>query len=278
MAQFVRPIQDISIASWRTQSGGTTNLWQTIDEDTADSVDFVTQQTGAANDTYEVRLGAATTPLIRRYHIVRYEYRKHQALGNVRNLQVALVEGTRIVATGTLHTDISVVWVPGAFQLTIAEAATITDYSNLRLRFIATGTTSGSAARRQVQVSFAQLRVPDWQPTYENEWGAIEDLSTPGVFRYTLDGVTGEGPRREDALVDLWEKLRDIQPTDPVRERRWKMAYYSRKTVDYTAYRQTVVAGAFPPHQTQNEALAIVDAKLSAFSSITASADAGDRL
>jgi hypothetical protein len=280
MAQFARPSVDVTLNAWTTQSGATTNLWSAIDEVDASETDYVSQASpGSNNNLYEVRLAAVTTPLIKRYHAVRYRYRKSQALGNVRNLTVGLYQGTTLIAANAVHNDITVAWTEGAFLLTVAQANAITDYTNLRLRFTPSGVTSGSTARRMVQVSWAQLRVPDWQPTFENEWGATEDTSTPGVTRYILNGITGEGARREDALVDLWQKHRDIDPFNAVYERRWKMAYYTRKNVDYTTIRSQIQAGTYtlPAHQTQADGLAICDEKLARFITITTQADLEDR-
>jgi|SRR6478735_513138 len=279
MAQYARPSADITLNAWTTQSGATTNLWSALDEVDASETDYVSQASpGANNNLYEVRLSTVTTPLINRYHLVRYRYRKSQALGNVRNVTVGLYQGTTLIASN-VHNDITVVWTEGAFLLTVAQAALITDYTNLRLRFTPSGTTSGSTARRMVQVSWAQLRVPDWQPTFENEWGAVEDTSTPGITKYTLNGITGQGTRREDALVDLWEKYRAIDGQNAVYERRWKMAYYTRKQVDYTTIRNQIQAGTYtlPAYQTQVDGLAICDEKLARFTALTTQADLEDR-
>lgn len=277
MAQFALPASDILTTGWATHTGATVSLSAVLD---ADATTFVTQQAGNVNNSFEVRLASVPQPLINRAHVVRYTYRKNAAAGNARNLQVVLLQDATIIAQGNLHSGITALWTEGAFLLSPAEAAAITDYTNLRLRFTASGATGGNAtARRTVQVAFAQLRVPDWQPTYENQWGAAEDTSTPGVVRYVLDGVTGEGPRAEDALVDLWEKRQIIEPRNPIFERRWRMAYYSRKQVDYADLRNQIVARTYnlPPHQTQADALAIVDDKQSRFAAITTEADAGDR-
>ncbi len=302
MAQFLRPSIDITLNAWVNQSAGTTNLFQSIDE--TDDVgidhetDFVGQGSGANNNFYEVRLSAPTsTPLVRRAHIVRYRYRKSQALGHVRNLQVELRQGATLIATGNLHSDITVLWQEGAFSLTPAQAGNISDYTNLRLRFIPTGTiTTPTGSRRMVQVSWAQMRVPDWQPTYENEWGAVEDLTTPNIVRYTLDGFIAEAPTRLEALVVLCALKRIItipaqldgegqvifpasQEDDPVWSRRWRMAYYSRKFTDYTTLKSQIQSDVYvlPPYQTKLDGLAICDAKLARFTTITSQADAEDR-
>ncbi len=208
MAQLARPSADVTTTGWLTQGGASTSLFASIDEVDHDEADFITQQNGSNNNTCEIRLSSVTAALIDRAHVVSYRYRKHQALGNVRNLQVHLVQNTTIIASGTLHTDITVAWTPGAFILTPAQGATITDYTNLRLRFVPSGATNGTTARRQVQVAWAQLRVPDWQPTWDNDWGAAEETGA-GFVRLTLDGETVEGVDSEQARLFLAERKRD---------------------------------------------------------------------
>jgi hypothetical protein len=271
MAQYARPSVDVSIGGWTTNAGSAANLFSALDEIAADETDFV-QSSLTANDSYECRLSTVPAALIRRGHIVRYRGRKNAAAGNTRGVIVELRQGATVLASNT-HPDLTVAWLDGAFVLTPEQAAAITNYADLRIRFAATGTVSGAGSvRRRVQISWAQVRVPD------STFGAIEDTSAPGVWRYTLNGFTGSGVTREDALVDLFTKIRDANPADPANERRWRYAYYARKIRDYGVIRAAIVAGTYPdsPQLTQSEKLAIVDAKLAGFDSITAGADSED--
>jgi hypothetical protein len=273
MAQYARPIADVVINSWTTQTGAASDLFAMLDEDAADETDFV-QSSLTVNDAYECRLSAAPAALIDRGHVLRYRCRKNQAAGNQRGVTVELRQGATVIATNT-HADLTALWQPdNAFLPTPAQAALITDYADLRVRFTATGSTGGpGGSRRRVQVAWVRLRVPD------STFGAVEDAGTPGVWRSTLGGATGEGPRREDALVDLFAKLRDADPTDAVRQRRWHYVYYARKIVDYTALRAQIAAlpdGETWEGQPKADALAIVDAKMATFDAISAQADTED--
>jgi hypothetical protein len=271
MPQYARPSADITLGGWSNQAGATASLFASIDEVTADDADFV-QSSLTANDAYECRLSTVAAALIRRGHIVRYRGRKNAAAGNTRGVTVELRQGATVIASNT-HADLTALMLDGAIVLTPGQAAAITDYTNLRIRFAATGTVSGSGSvRRRVVITWAQVRVPD------ATFGAIEDTSTPGVWRYTLNGFTGTGATREDALVDLFTQIRDSNPADPVNDRRWTYVYYARKIRDYTAIRAAIVAGTYTDsqHLTQAEKLAIVDAKLAGFDSITAAADSED--
>jgi hypothetical protein len=273
MAQYARPIADVVVNAWTTQTGAASDLFAVLDEDAADETDFV-QSSLTVNDAYECRLSAVPAALIDRGHVLRYRCRKNQALGNTRGVTVSLLQGSAVIATNS-HPDLTALWQPdNAILLTPAQGALVTDYADLRVRFAATGTTGGNAGvRRRVQVAWVRLRVPD------STFGAVEDASTPGVWRFALGGVTGEGPRREDALVDLFTRLRDADPTDAVRQRRWHYVYYSRKVVDYTALRAQIAAlpdGGLWDGQPKADALAAVDGKLATFDAITATADTED--
>ncbi len=274
MAQYARPSADISAGSWSNQAGATSGLFAALDEDVADETDFA-QSSLTANDAMEVRLSTPPVPLIDRGHVLRYRCRKNQAAGNVRGVTVELRQGATVLASNT-HADLTALWQPdNAFLLTTAQAAAITTYADLRVRFTATGTVSGTASvRRRVQVAWARLRVPD------STFGALAISEGPTVWSYTLDGQTGTGPSREDALVDLFTKLRDANPADAIRQRRWTFVYYARKIRDYTAMRAQIAAlaagAAWITGQTKADALAVCDAKLTTFDTLTNQADTED--
>lgn len=269
MAQYARPIADTLVGAWTNAANATANLWQSIDEDPADDADFA-QSSLTVNDAYEVRLSAVDAALIGRGHILRVRARKNQAAGNTRGVTIELRQGATVIASQSIA-DLTVLWPTAPLALTPAQAAAITDYTDLRVRFTATGTVSGNAAtRRRVQVSWAQLRVP------EATFGAVATLTGPPVWRYTLGGKTGEGATALDALVDLFTQLQAFDPA--TYERNWRYVYYARKIRDYTALRAAIVGGTYqlPPHQTQIDGLAICDDKLARFDTITADADTQD--
>lgn len=271
MGQYARPSADVTAGSWTSATGSASNLFAAIDEESPDDADYV-QCAAATNDAYEVRLSAVLAPLINRGHVLRYRMSKGTLGGNQRGVTVELRQGTTVIASNS-HPDLTTLWIPGAILLTPEQAATITDYTDLRVRFIATGSTSGPAgSRRRVQVSWCQVRVP------EATFGAVEDTSTPGVWRETLNGVTGSGASRLDALVDLFTQLQAANENDTLTARRWVYVYYARKLRDYNALRAAIIAGTYqlPFHQTQADALAICDQKLARFDTVTADADNAD--
>lgn len=155
MPQFARPSSDVTTGAWTP-----TPLWSNIDEPTASDADFISCNV-STNDFSEVAISAVQDPSDSTNHIVRYRYRKNASSGNSRSIQVGLYQGGTQIAVGSTHTPTTTTWTAGTFTLTGTQADAITDYANLRLRFIATGTVSGSQGnRRAVEVSWAELEVP----------------------------------------------------------------------------------------------------------------------
>jgi len=120
---YLRPSADISTGSW-TPSTGTT-LYETLDEVSASDADYI--QTSIASSC-EIRLAAGATPLTKTNHTLKYNL-----LAGSGTVTVKLVQGTTVKKTWN-HT------LTGSTQqisntLTEAEANTITDYSDLRVRF-----------------------------------------------------------------------------------------------------------------------------------------------
>ena len=154
MAQFLRPSSDVTTTNW-TRSSGSSDYWTYIDEVTADSGDYVQTQTQAAG--LEVGLSTVETPSNRNNHIVRLQA---WALGSAAGERqtVLLLQGATTIAT-VVNNAVITRNTPTTlnYTLTSGEASTITDYSNLRLRFTAGTLASGETYR----VSWAEMEVPD---------------------------------------------------------------------------------------------------------------------
>lgn len=149
MAQFARPISDVSNTGFTNNASGSTNLWQAIDESVADDTDFL--QHSAGSTTYECLLGAVTDPVSSTGHdiVVRMK-----GSGTAFNTTVELFQGTTIITTrsGTVPAG---TFTNYTFTLTAAQADAITDYSNLRIRL------TGSNTVATQYVAQAYLTVPD---------------------------------------------------------------------------------------------------------------------
>jgi hypothetical protein len=139
MAQFARPSADTVRTAWTDQSGGTTGIFGTIDEASASDADYIKTPTPPGSNEFETLLTAVTDPVSSTGHIMRWRRRKQPASGSDDvTLTVRLLEGT------TQITSQSDATIPGSFTdtsytLSAGEANAITDYSNLRLEFVASG-------------------------------------------------------------------------------------------------------------------------------------------
>lgn len=139
MAQFARPSADTVRTGWTDQSGGTTNIYTNIDEASASDADYIKTATPPGSNEFETLLTPVTDPLASTGHIMRWRRRKQPATGSDDvNLTVRLVENTTQITSQADNT------IPGSFTdtsytLSAGEADSITDYSNLRLEFVASG-------------------------------------------------------------------------------------------------------------------------------------------
>jgi hypothetical protein len=143
MSQFARPSADTLRDNWEEDDGTTTAIFDQIDESVADDADYIRTQLTPTSDVYVTKLTSLEDPLSSTGHIVRYRYRKDAAGGDQIDLVVQLRqayvnEGTpgTLIASAT-HTDIDgSAWTAGTFTLSGGEADSITDYTNLYLRFV----------------------------------------------------------------------------------------------------------------------------------------------
>lgn len=148
MAQFARPDGQLAIPGfWTNATGGTTNIWQNIDESTANDLDYI-KHDAATSEEYAVTLGNVSDPVSSSDHTIRL-----RASGdNFKQITVRLKQGATTKATWA--------FTPGAlaqhsYTLSGAEADSITDYNDLRLSF----ETGGFAS--EVRVTWAEFEVPD---------------------------------------------------------------------------------------------------------------------
>lgn len=136
------PISDVAINTWTTDSGGTTSLFAAIDETTASDADYVQSPVAPTTASYyETALENHADPLSSSGHITHYRYEKNVATGAV-DLTVSLRQGASTEIASWAHTGISNSWTQQDQTLTSGQADSITDYSDLRLRFVPNMTTS----------------------------------------------------------------------------------------------------------------------------------------
>jgi len=106
-----------------------------VDEVTPNDDDYIYSSADPTNDVCEMLLDSLDDPQISTNHTIRYRIRKHGA--GTANLTFYLMEGVTQRATWT-ENDISDTIYQGSYTLSEAEADSITDYTNLRIRLSAT--------------------------------------------------------------------------------------------------------------------------------------------
>ena len=143
MPQFARPDADTIIENWTDEGGAATDLFQSIDEVTFDDADFVRSPLPAvAGDVYVCRLSDVTDPAVSTGHIIRARLNKSGG-GATIDMTVELRQGYVSEASqGTLiatltQANVTNSFVEYTYTLSAGEADSITDYTDLFLRFTA---------------------------------------------------------------------------------------------------------------------------------------------
>jgi hypothetical protein len=134
-----------------------TPLFDKIDESTASDADLIVSATNPVNDTCEVGLNAATDPVSSVNHVLSYRYKKSANAGRQIDLVVRLMQGSTIIVSFT-HTAIGNTIVQADQTLTGGQADSITNYGDLRIRFVANNVGTGTG--RAGQVTWAEFRCP----------------------------------------------------------------------------------------------------------------------
>jgi hypothetical protein len=279
VANFARPSADISRGSWTTQSGGTANLFATLDEGVADDNDYVISALNA-NSTYECRLSSVAPAIIPRAHLIALRGRKDASGGNTKGVSVSLVQGSTVI--GTLDfPDLPFAVTQQNVSIPKSMASQITDYADLRVRLTSTGITSGGSARRRAIVTGIALRVPQATDLVDDlltRWSIAVDVNEPGNVQVSRSGFVGVGNTLPRALWQLYQAMIEADWQAEAVQQRYQIAYYLWKHIEYERIRAEIVADTYPlpAHQTKQFALEKVDGKLGRFIAIVQASDAGE--
>lgn len=130
---YLRPDGEISTGGWTTNTGGT-NLHVAIDEVVPDDSDYIHSAPNPHNDVCEVSLQNQGGPLTTPYKL-HYRYERENTNQQI-DLVVKLIQGTTVVAGPWTHTNIGTI-VQAEQTLTGPEAAAVTNFNDLRVRFTA---------------------------------------------------------------------------------------------------------------------------------------------
>lgn len=169
MAQLARPSSDVAKngGTWVDQAGATldpsTNpAWPLLDEATPDDdTTYAQANSSGANNWYEVKLASLTDPSSSSGHILRVRARKSLASGQATGATFWLYQSTTLIATLDItpgDADFTAGWTTKTLTLSGAEADSITDYSDLRVRWLKT--VSGTGTARSVRTTQIELEVP----------------------------------------------------------------------------------------------------------------------
>jgi hypothetical protein len=127
--QLLFPVSDIDTDSWTGEDGRTTNLYPSI-SDASDATYIRSPQAPGPSDAATFAFESGIDPDTSLAHIIRYRY----AAYGTATLVVELLEGTTLIASWE-HENPPQTPTPAAQVLSTAEAAAITDYASLRVRF-----------------------------------------------------------------------------------------------------------------------------------------------
>jgi hypothetical protein len=124
---------DVS-GTWTTQSGGTTNLFATIDEPEAIDTDFIrSTQSPLTPSITRLAFGPMTMPGSRTQHAIEYRYGK-DVTGPDLILTAKLYEGATLLATDESITVTSTIFKTRTWNIPDTVAEVIGDYGNLEIQ------------------------------------------------------------------------------------------------------------------------------------------------
>ncbi len=156
MVQIARPDSDISAGLWEPQgSTAETTLWESLDEVTAnDGTDYIEALNGE-DTTCEIGLSNLTDPVGNVNHVCRFKM-QGTGSGGPERLNVQLFDGATLIAQSGVQTS-RAAWAEKTFALSTTEADNITDYTDLRFKFIS----SNLGGTEDMWCTWAEFEVPD---------------------------------------------------------------------------------------------------------------------
>lgn len=181
MAQFLRPDSNVTQTSF---TGG----FAEIDESTASDADFAygaintaaTLEVGLANPSSTPASGTTTV----RYRIARTNGAAVDGGGNAVDVTCHVYQGTTLIASDTARTATGT-WTQYSFTPSMAS---VTDWNDLRLRFVTTASGGGPSVRRGAAVSWAEMEAPDGNPAIST---LTDDFATLDTGKWTATNTNG---------------------------------------------------------------------------------------
>ncbi|MDI3335856.1 hypothetical protein QKW60_05525 [Defluviimonas aestuarii] len=180
MAQFLRPDADVAISSW-AGTPTTSGIYQNVDEATASNTDFVYSGNNPNGSGCELGLsnpgstpGSGTCTV--RWRDAWLNGTALNSSGTAVDLDVQLLQGATVIASSGVHA-VTGAWTARSFTFA---ASAVSDWNDLRIKFVATGGGGSPANRRGAGVSWAEVETPDGSVTITGTGAGSQPLSGTG--------------------------------------------------------------------------------------------------
>ena len=132
---YIRPDGDQSIGQWTDELGGTTNIYQSIDEPApAVDSDYIQSPFAPQTQSYTCTLSDTSDPGIDIGHTLSYRYRKFPTTNQQVDLTVTFLQGA-VELTSWDHINVASGWITADQLIPSGIIGNITDYTDLRLEF-----------------------------------------------------------------------------------------------------------------------------------------------
>ena len=204
MAQFLRPDSNVTQTSF-------TNGFAQIDEATASDADFAygANNTAAVLEVHLSNPAATPDPAgtsTVRYRIARVNAGTLSGSGNNVTITAAVYQGTTLIQSGGAQST-SGTWTQFSFTFT---HGSLTDWTNLRLRFTTSASGGTAANRRGGAISWAEVEAPDA--------AVLRNLVLPGdAGSFALSGLTSILARRFGLIASAGQFTATWQNFDATR-------------------------------------------------------------
>lgn len=143
MPQFARPDADTAIGNFQDEGGGTTTIFDGIDEVSPSDADFIRSPVSPSAEVYVCRLSDVVDPVSSASHVMRMRTSCDQDGQETLDFTCQLRQGyVNEGSPGTLIATMSrtgvstTTWTDTEYTLSSGEADAITDYADLFLRFV----------------------------------------------------------------------------------------------------------------------------------------------
>jgi len=186
-AIYMRPDADITDGGWTNQAGSATNIYQSIDESTLDTADYIKAAAGSA--AAEIRLSdpGYTPTLFDNVHIHVTWRATSLAVGEGVQLNVRLLQGATqkaqfisiLLAAGGGSSP----WTSVGYTLTGAELAAITDWNDLRVEFTAITLPTGEGDE-EAQIALSWVAINQTVVQTQGGWKGSDRFYYSVAFRF----------------------------------------------------------------------------------------------